>query len=218
MEKFTFNLNNKIYSNNNNILIEIVNDLEKLMNNSKDNLIIKSLGNIINKMNYIINENKKNMELIRKDISSLYSQITKKIGNFDAINLKNQELIWIDGKYIGQVIDGKANGKGIWYGNSGSKYEGDWRNDLKDGKGTYYYNDGDKYEGDFRNGLRDGKGIYYFNNGIRYEGDWRNGEKDGNGIFYFPNGERMVGDFSNGKATGLHVTITKNGEIRKAFF
>ena len=159
MEKFTFNLNNKIYSNNNNILIEIVNDLEKLMNNSKDNLIIKSLGNIINKMNYIINENKKNMELIRKDISSLYSQITKKIGDFDAINLKNQELQYSDGKYIGQVIDGKANGKGIWYGNSGSKYEGDWRNDLKDGKGTYYYNDGDREMGDYYNGNKIGRHV-----------------------------------------------------------
>ena len=49
MEQNIFNLNNKIYSNNNNILLEIVNDLHQLMNYSKDNLIIKTLGNIINK-------------------------------------------------------------------------------------------------------------------------------------------------------------------------
>jgi hypothetical protein len=65
MEENIFNLNNKIYSNNNTILIEIVNDLQQIINNSKDNLIIRSLGNIINKMNFIINENKKNIELIR---------------------------------------------------------------------------------------------------------------------------------------------------------
>ena len=51
MEQNIFNLNNKIYSNNNNILLEIVNDLNQLMKYSKDNLIIKTLGNIINKIN-----------------------------------------------------------------------------------------------------------------------------------------------------------------------
>ena len=54
MEQNIFNLNNKIYSNNNNILLEIINDLNKLLNYSNDNLIIKILGNSINKMNYII--------------------------------------------------------------------------------------------------------------------------------------------------------------------
>ena len=66
MEKNIFNLNDKIYSNNNKLL-EIVNDLQKLMNNSKDNKIIKTLGIIISKMKYIINENKKNLELIRNE-------------------------------------------------------------------------------------------------------------------------------------------------------
>ena len=113
MEQYTFNLNNKIYSNNNNILIEIVNDLHKLMNYSKDNLIIKTLGNIINRMNYIINENKKNVELIRNDISSLYNKLNKRFDELNNINLKNQEIQYPDGKYIGQAINGKANGKGI---------------------------------------------------------------------------------------------------------
>ena len=72
MENNLFNLNGKIYSNNNNILVEIVNDLHQLMNSTKDNLVIKTLGLIINKMNYIIKENQKNLELIRKDILSLH--------------------------------------------------------------------------------------------------------------------------------------------------
>ena len=69
MQENFFNLNDKIYSNNNNILIEIVNDLHQLMNYSNDNLIIKRLGDVIIKMNNIINEIKKNVELIRNDIS-----------------------------------------------------------------------------------------------------------------------------------------------------
>ena len=51
MEQNIFNLNNKIYSNNNNILLEIINDLNQLMNYYKDNLSIKILGNVINKIN-----------------------------------------------------------------------------------------------------------------------------------------------------------------------
>ena len=59
MEDNLFNLNNKIYSNNNNIMLEIINELNQLRNYSQDNLIISKLGNIINKINYIINDNKK---------------------------------------------------------------------------------------------------------------------------------------------------------------
>ena len=59
MEDNLFNLNNKIYSNNNNIMLEIINELNQLRNYSQDNLIISKLGNIINKINIIINENKK---------------------------------------------------------------------------------------------------------------------------------------------------------------
>jgi len=69
MDNNLFNLNNKIYSNNNNILLEIINELNQIKNDIDNNLIIKRLGDKINKMNYIINENKKNVELIRNDIS-----------------------------------------------------------------------------------------------------------------------------------------------------
>ena len=41
MEKNIFNLNDKIYSNNNNILLEIIKELQLIINKSKDNLIIK---------------------------------------------------------------------------------------------------------------------------------------------------------------------------------
>ena len=44
MEKNIFNLNDKIYSNNN-ILLEIIKDLQVIINKSKDDLIIKILSN-----------------------------------------------------------------------------------------------------------------------------------------------------------------------------
>ena len=52
-------MNNRIYSNNNNLLLGIINDLQQIINNINDNLIIKRIGDIINKMNFIINDNKK---------------------------------------------------------------------------------------------------------------------------------------------------------------
>ena len=47
MELDMNNLNKQIYSNNNNLLIGIVNDLQQIINNTHDNLIIKAIGNII---------------------------------------------------------------------------------------------------------------------------------------------------------------------------
>ena len=82
MEKNIFNLNDKIYSNNNIILLEIIKDLQVIINKSKDDLIIKILSNVIIKMNNIINDNKKNLELIKSDILSLINK------RFDEIRIK----------------------------------------------------------------------------------------------------------------------------------
>ena len=185
-----FDLNNKIYSNNNNLLIEIINDLNQLMNYYKDNLSINILGNVINKINYIINENKKNLELLRNDISSMCNQIDKRFDKLEINNTNKQELKYY-GKYIGEVVNGLPEGKGTWYGDNGNRYEGEWRNGKKEGKGIFYFNNGDRYEGDFRNGNREGKGIYYYNNG-----------------------DRMMGDYYNDKLIGKHVRLTKNGDVK----
>ena len=227
-----FNLSNKIYSNNNNLLLENINDLNQLMNYYKNNLSIKILGNIIDKINYIINENKKNLQLLRNDISKL----SQKIDNLNINNINKQKIKYY-GKYIGEVENGLPEGKGTWYGDNGNRYEGYWRNGIKEGKGIFYYNNGDRYEGDFRNGEKEGKGIYYYksgnryegdnrndkkegkgifywNNGDRYEGDYRNDKIEGKGIYYYSNGDREMGDYYNGEEIGKHVTLTSNGEVK----
>ena len=136
------------------------------MNNSKDNLIIKTLGNIINKMNYIINENKKNLELIRNDIKQIYSQINKKFDELKINNtINNKELKYDNGRYIGQVVNGLKEGKGIEYYNSGNRYEGDFRNDKREGNGIYYYNNGEREMGDYCNDEQIGKHVKLNKNG-----------------------------------------------------
>ena len=74
MYQDTFSLNNKVYSNNNNLLFGIINDLQQVINNTNDNLIIKRIGDIITKMNFIINENRKNTQLIMDQIALLHNQ------------------------------------------------------------------------------------------------------------------------------------------------
>ena len=64
------NLNNKIYSSNNNLLLEVINDLQQIINNIHENVIIKRISDIIIKMNFIINDNKKNTSLIINHIIS----------------------------------------------------------------------------------------------------------------------------------------------------
>ena len=173
MEQNLFNLNDKIYSNNNNILLEIVNDLQQLMNYSKDNLIIKTLGGIINKMNFIINENKKNLQLVRNDILSLHKKIDQ-LSNNNFNN--NQELQQENGKYIGPLVNGLAEGKGIWFG-------------------TKEFCKGDRYEGDFRSNKKEGKGIFYYASGDREMGDWFNDKAIGKNITLTKNGEVQIDNY-----------------------
>ena len=100
------NLNKQIYSNNNNLLIEIVNDLQQIINNTHDNLIIKAIGNIINKMNFIINDNKKNTQLIINHISSLENRLNQKLDKMNINNnqLNNQVINYFNGdRYVGQI-------------------------------------------------------------------------------------------------------------------
>ena len=163
MEQDIFNLNNKIYSNNNNILLGIINDLQQIINYSKDNKIIKRLGDIMIKINNIINENKKNIELLRKDISILYDKLSKQLNDLKNNNKNYQEIKYNKNngrnRYIGQVLNGIPEGKGTMYWNNGDRYEGEWKNNIKEGKGIYYYANGDRSMGDYLNDKQIGKHV-----------------------------------------------------------
>ena len=221
MEESILYLQSRIYSNNNNLLLEIINDLQKLISQSKDNMVITAIKGIINKMNYIKNENQKNFELIRSDIQKLSEKFDKLNLNINN-SVNKKEIKQKNGTYFGQIVDGIAEGKGIWYGTEepfiGHRYEGDWKNNKKEGKGIYYYNNGDRYEGNFINDKYDGKGVFYFSNGNRYEGNFKNDKREGEGILYYNNGDRMMGDYIDDKKIGLHVRLTKKGKVKEEKF
>ena len=81
------NLNNKIYSSNNNLLLEVINDLQQIINNTHENVIIKRISDIIVKMNFIVNDNKKNTELIINHILSLQNQMNQMNKNIAQLNI-----------------------------------------------------------------------------------------------------------------------------------
>ena len=211
MDKNIYSLDNKIYSSNNNLLIEIINDLKEVINNIKDNSIIKRIGDIIIKMNFIIKENEKNSELIINHISLLQNQIYTKYTELNINNnINNQELQCENGKYIGQVVNGKREGKGIYYVYNGDRYEGEWKNDKRDGKGIEYFHDGSIYIGEHKNGKREGKGIDYYKSGDSYEGENKNGGKNGKGIYYFNNGNKYEGEWKNDIIDGKGIYYFNN--------
>jgi len=69
--------------------------------------------------------------------------------------------------YVGDFLNGRPHGTGIYVYTSGDRYEGEFRNGLPNGKGTYIYKNDDRLEGTFKDGLIvSGKVI--FANGDRY--------------------------------------------------
>ena len=94
---------------------------------------------------------------------------------------ENGELNWFengnedsDGKYIGEIKNGKPNGQG-----------------------TYTFPDGKKYEGKFKDGKEHGKGTYTYPDGVKYEGEWKNGKRC-NGRKYNKYG-KIIGKYVNEK-------------------
>jgi hypothetical protein len=77
-------------------------------------------------------------------------------------------------KYDGNMLNGKANGKGTYTCANGNRYEGDWVSDKRQGKGIYTYANGDRYEGDFVNYKFEGYGTYYSHDGKIKRGRWSN--------------------------------------------
>jgi len=77
------------------------------------------------------------------------------------------------------------NKKILYYDNG--RYEGEVKNGKKEGKGIEYYNNGDRYEGEFKNSKKEGKGIYYFSNGDRKMGDYYNGKEIGKHVMLTKN-------------------------------
>ncbi|KRX09970.1 Protein kinase-like domain [Pseudocohnilembus persalinus] len=149
-------------------------------------------------------------------------QQTKCILRAFKLNMEPQngfyQKIYSNGVYVGDFIDGKRTGKGIFTLNNGDIYEGDWVDDKMTGKGIFKRNNRDVYKGDFIDGKQTGKGIYTWNNGDVYEGDWVDSKMTGKGIYFWNNRNVYKGDFVDDKKTGKGKYFWNNGDVYEGDF
>ena len=115
----------------------------------------------------------------------------------------NRGVVWYksgnekeDGKYEGELENGKPNGLGYLIFPSGSKYVGSWKDGKQNGQGTTTF-DGRKYVGEYKDGERNGQGTLTYTDGYKYVGEWKNG-KYWNGTQYDKDGN-FIGKMGNGK-------------------
>ena len=184
----------------------------------------------LDKLNTIVNntsETFKTVENLPKKIQKYLSDLRKDVYQLNSLKNISSYItkIYKNGRYEGEYLNGKREGKGIYKYNNGDKYEGEYKNDLKEGYGTYRFQNGDVYTGEYKNGLfegkgkyeyvdgdiyegeykedlREGEGVYIYNNGNKYEGQWMRGLKHGKGTFNYEDGSKFVGEYLNGKKNG----------------
>jgi len=110
-----------------------------------------------------------------------------------------------DGKvFEGTFVEGKFTGKGAYYSPASDdvqdQYEGDFVDWKKHGKGVYQLlNDGSRYEGDFVNDVPEGYGEFTYADGTVFRGLWKNGKQHGIGEEINPDGVKRDGEWVDGK-------------------
>ena len=132
----------------------------------------------------------------------------------------NTEMQLTEGKYIGEIANGKPHGKGVIYYNTEDNtkrvsYEGDWVNGIKTGKGIMIWKDGNKYIGQFKDDKFNGQGSYFFFDGGKYEGQWKDSQRNGQGSFHYPDGSKYEGQWKEGQRDGQGTIYFSNGNKYK---
>ena len=128
------------------------------------------------------------------------SDVSKWSNCFGTVNFPND-------RYIGEWINGKANGQGLhnYLANSphkGDKYVGEFKDNKHNGQGTYTFANGDTYVGEWKDGQTNGQGTSTLANGEKYVGEWKDGKSHGQGTVTFANGDKYVGELKDNKRTG----------------
>jgi len=172
--------------------IKIANDFVKLSKKNRNieikNIKKDSINSIEKRSNINTNNDQTTLEL--QQAKSQIKMLRNRLSQNSASNYitfktsKGTEL-----HYVGNVENSKANGYGIAILETGSRYEGEWKDNLRHGKGKFYWNDGEDYDGDYRNDMREGFGTYHWSNGEKYVGEWKNDRRNGHGEFFNKRGK-----------------------------
>ena len=158
-----------------------------------------------------------NTNVSNQKLNGLIKTINAEIANLKNIsqNIQNisDNMIILNDKFDQMnSVSGKKSVLGTEEYENG-RYFGELKEGKKDGKGVYYYNNGDRYEGNWKEGVREGKGIYYYSNGESYEGDFKNDKFNGKGVFSYKDGIREMGDYKDNVPTGVFARLHPDGKV-----
>ncbi|MBQ3579531.1 MAG: hypothetical protein II975_00810 [Bacteroidales bacterium] len=164
----------------------------------------------------------------------------KMFGDRSSNSKKNGTLTLDEGKYVGEILNGKPHGHGkmsynpndsknrvsfegewisgvrvkgklIWKNNSW--YDGEMNEKGRNGQGTELYANGSKYVGSWVDDEPNGYGVKYNSKGrVVYEGMIKDGDAHGLGTCYLADGRRYEGTFKAGKAHGFGVMYSEEGK------
>jgi MORN repeat len=68
----------------------------------------------------------------------------------DSPAVVTQTLTYANGDvYVGETVNGKRQGEGVYTYKDGRRYTGAWQDDKRQGQGTMTFPNGDKYVGEF---------------------------------------------------------------------
>ena len=129
------------------------------------------------------------------------------------------------------------HGRGIHQHLNGTKYDGDWSQDIKQGygqitsasnehiyRGTFkngnYENgkgvrqvNGGSYTGSFKKGLIYGQGTMFFSDGREYRGRWKKNIITGFGTMKWPSGRTYKGLWDENEIAGHGLMIQTDGTL-----
>ncbi|KAG5276366.1 hypothetical protein AALO_G00131060 [Alosa alosa] len=107
--------------------------------------------------------------------------------------------------------DSGRNGLGVQEWPDGSKYEGEFVNDLKHGVGVYSWPNGEIYEGSFYKDYRHGKGTYTWPDGSKFSGKFYLNRKEGYGVQLLQDGSFFKGLYHADERFGPGVLTYADG-------
>ena len=108
------------------------------------------------------------------------------------------------GEYLFNIEDGEPNAVAIVL-SDGTQFVGDIQDGKLNGKAQITYSNGDTYEGNVENAEKSGKGKYVWASGATYEGGWEDDEMSGKGTYMYPpdeDGYKLEGEFEEGLPEG----------------
>lgn len=114
-------------------------------------------------------------------------------------------------EYNGEFKNGLFDGKGVLTFYDGAVYDGEWLNGKRHGYGKINHPNGVTYAGVWCKDKPHGKGRATYEDGSYYEGEWVNGVRHGHGVRTFINGTVYSGEMANNKRNGYGTVTHPNG-------